>query len=170
MRGLTLIEIVVVLGISMLLTSMLIVFNRSGERQIVLYTDQARVVGVLNRVKSLTLKTYKTGGNVCAFGVHFEEPRKFIIFKDVSSSDDCDGVDNDWKYNGDSEKIEEFSLNSRLKFINLADDNMHDVLFIPPYLEVKYPTTITIKINDDIGLEAQIEIGVGGQVSALSIQ
>ena len=169
MKGFTLIEMIVVIGISMILTAVLVVYSRSGERQIVLYTDQSRVVGILNRVKSLTLQTYKTEKNTCAFGVHFEAPHKFIIFQDISASGDCDGSDNNLEYDdGPDEKIEEFSLDNRLRFIGLTD-GVHDIIFVPPYLEVIMPVIITIEIDDDSGLQAQIEIGPGGQVTALPI-
>jgi len=68
--GFTLVETLVVIGILMVLTTTLIAYTRSSGKQIVLYTEQAKLIGILNRAKSLALQR-NMAETVCAYGVRF---------------------------------------------------------------------------------------------------
>lgn len=97
MKGFSMVEILAVLGIMSLLTGVLIVYSRTGERQILLFREQAKIINVVLRAKSLALNTYIEEGSPCAYGVHFDPALKEIrIFRDLDANgltDDCDSTD-----------------------------------------------------------------------------
>ena len=170
-KGFTLVEILVVVAITVLLSSLAISYNRSGEKQIILFRDQALVVGLLNRTKSLAIQKYRDpsiSGDylTCAFGLHFEPgSRDIILFQDLNEDDNCDSA----IYGYDlTEGIETFSLNSRLEFSGIPVGGL-DILFVPPELSVitappdRLPVTITIQTIDG-SLITSITISTAGQI------
>jgi prepilin-type N-terminal cleavage/methylation domain-containing protein len=96
-KGFTMTEILAVLGIMSLLTGILITYSRTGERQILLFREQAKIINVVLRAKSLALNTYIEEGSPCAYGVHFDPALKEIrILRDLDANgqtDDCDSTD-----------------------------------------------------------------------------
>lgn len=161
--GFTLIEMLVVVSITALLSSVLIIYSRIGERQILLLREQAKIVNMILKSKSLALQTYVTGEKVCGYGVHFEEPRSAILFKDLA--DDCSSSDN--VYSGAGEDFEKLTMDILLSFSAI---DFTDILFIPPDPQVKLSPdqasgNISIKANDSDTV-VKIKINSAGQVSA----
>lgn len=161
-KGFTLVEIIVVVAITVLLSSIAITYNRSGERQIVLFRDQALVVGLLNRAKSLAIQKYRDPDisgdySTCAFGLHFESgSRDFILFQDFGEGG-CSLANHEYGPTDPTrmpppppEELENFSLDSRLEFSGIPMIGL-DILFIPPELTAAtthaggFPVTITIQ-------------------------
>lgn len=176
--GFTLVETMVVIAITMVISTMLLTYNRSSEKQIVLFRDQAVLVGFLNRAKSLAIEKFNKEPRVCAFGIYFpaNEPNKFILFQDLQPADSepTFGCRNGADYNSDlrygpdeKEKMESFTIDSRLKFEGVPGDL--NIVFIPPELAVKsssdLPVSITIKTIDGSG-SASIVVGEAGQIVA----
>lgn len=163
-KAFTLIEIIVSIGIIALLSGIMITYNRSGERQIVIFKEQARVISALSRVKSFSISTFSDGKTdiPCGYGVHLEAPRTFLIFKDIAS--DCSVSDN--KYSGTNEIFESFNLDLTVMFDSLT---LSDIIFIPPDPSViitpaQYQATIVIKTIDG-GSSATIKVNNAGQIS-----
>ncbi len=178
MRGFTLVETMVAIAITLVLSTIVLSYNRSSEKQIVLFRDQAIIIGILNRAKALAIEKFNSDPNVCAFGVHFDEDLStFILFQDLNMRavsepifgcrDYTLGVFNtNFKYDGGSELFETFSLDPRLRFDSLPPNGL-DVVFIPPEISVTstelLPITITVKIKDG-SASVPITIGEGGQI------
>lgn len=163
-RGFTIIEILVILGVLSLISTILIINTHGGEQQVILFKEQTRIISIFSRAKSLSIATFgETGTSIpCGYGVHFEAPNIFRIFKDLAP--DC--KDSDQKYSGAAEIYESFQLDSVIKFDSL---NFSDVLFIPPDPSVvitpyQDQATIILKI---VGSEtkANIKINSAGQIS-----
>jgi len=161
-KGFTIIEMIVIIGILSLLSAILVVYIRAGENQIILFKEQAKIIGILSRAKSLGISTFGRAGVPCGYGVHFETSGSFLIFKDLSG--DCS--DSDQKYSGSDEFYESFQLNPAVKFDTLT---LSDVLFIPPDPSIvitpaQDEATIIIK---PVGAEssAAIKINSAGQIS-----
>ncbi len=162
LTGFTMVEMLVILGILTVISSTLIANIHIGERQIVLFREQAKVISALSKAKSSSVSTFGGAGVPCGFGVYFEAPRTFIIFKDLAVN--CQAADR--KYSGETEIYESFQLDSGVAFDNLS---LSDIVFIPPNpLVVITPlqdqATIIIKI---VGGEssATVKINSGGQIS-----
>jgi len=130
--GFTIVELLVVFGVIMLLTTGFIFYNRASERQLILFKEQVKIVGVLNKVKSLAIATYGETTVPCGYGVHFEAPNKIIIFKEIPAQADdlaCLSVDGVYTAANLAEKQEEILLDKTIKFKELQ---LRDILFIPP--------------------------------------
>jgi hypothetical protein len=163
--GFTIIEILVLLGVLSLISTILIINTHSGEKQVNLFKEQARIVSILFRAKSLSISTFgETGISIpCGYGVHFNDSGSFLIFKDLAP--DCKSADH--KYTDTNEIYESFQLDPAIEFDSL---NFSDVVFIPPDPSVvitpssQDQATIILKI---IGspTTASIKINSAGQIS-----
>lgn len=125
-KGFTIIETLVTISITVLLSSFLILYSRAGESQIILFRDQARLIAALNRAKSLSIQTFNVPQSSCAFGVYFSQSENsFLIFKDLAA--DCRNSDN--AYTDTGEIFEKYQLSPQVKF---GDLTLTDIIFIPP--------------------------------------
>ena len=161
-RGFTIIEMLVVIGTLALISAILIINIRTGEQQVTLFREQARIVSILSRAKSLSVATFGKTGVPCGYGVHFEAPGTFLIFKDLA--DNCQASDQ--KYSGAAEIHESFQLDPALRFDTLS---LSDVIFIPPDPSIvitpsQDEATIIIKTIKS-GTSATIKINSAGQIS-----
>ena len=102
--GFTMIEILVVISIMILLSSLLILYSRTGENQIILFRDQSRLITSLNMAKSLSIQRFNASSPSCAFGVHFSKTENaFLIFRDLAA--DCQNADHVYTDSGELLKI-----------------------------------------------------------------
>ncbi len=161
-RGFTVIEMLVIIGALSLISAILIVYIRTGGYQIILFREQAKIVSILSRAKYLAISTFGKAGVPCGYGVHFEEPSTFFIFKDLA--DDCQVSDQ--KYSETDAIYESFQLDPNIKFDTLT---LSDILFIPPDPSVvltplQNEATIIIKTIKAEN-SATIKINNAGQIS-----
>lgn len=126
-RGFSIIEMMVVLGILVLLTSLLVLYNRSGERQLLVLREKARLVGTVLRAKSLAVNTFVEDEPACGYGVHIEPPRYFI-FRDRAI--DCRTSDR--LYAAASDEIVPGTDVSIPVGISFSAVGATDILFVPP--------------------------------------
>lgn len=168
-KAFTLIEVLVMVTVTVILAGVIITYSHTGEKQIVLFRDQAQVISALNRAKSLAIQMSSpeliSVIDTCGYGVHFDNvSQTYLIFKDLKGAY-CDNV-----YSGESsgEKVEEYNLDFRLKF----DTFLRDVKFIPPDPKTKLNNSdsvteeiITIKTKDMPVSEVKIEINNAGQIT-----
>jgi prepilin-type N-terminal cleavage/methylation domain-containing protein len=70
--GFTLIEILIVLAITALLSSLAIVYTHVGQNQISLSIEESKVAQLILEAKELSIATYSTNSATCAYGVHFD--------------------------------------------------------------------------------------------------
>ncbi len=173
--GFTLVETMVAIAISLILSTMLLSYNRSSEKQIVLFREQAVLVGFLNRAKSLAVEKFNQNTQACAFGVYFPGggSKEFILFQDLEPKEKepifgCNKAGaNDLNYN-EGEKLESFTMDERLKFADTLPPGL-TILFIPPELDVSSNAElpVTIKIETLQGeSSALIKVGKFGQITA----
>ena len=96
--GFTLVEAVVVVGITIILTSIMITYSRGSEQQILFFREQSLITSSILQAKGFAIHTFQpdfqpqfTGTEsitpICGWGVHVEEetatdyPNTIIIFK-----------------------------------------------------------------------------------------
>ena len=174
-KGFTLIELVVVIAILSLLTSMLLLYSRDSEKQLTLLREKAKLVSIILRAKSLAVQTLKKSEPVCGYGVHFPLPFEtaiYRIFKDPKGAGgDCSSTSSNQVWNGVWEDVEVVDLTSTN--VTLATSpSMTDVFFTPPdpktLLSPGNLNSSTITLSITIGgapSTASITINNGGQVS-----
>jgi len=166
-KGFTLVEMIVVIGIMMLLSGLFVGYNRTADEQVALFKDQALLVGAINRAKALAQQKLNIV-NACAFGVHIDSAQNFLIFADKKGSTDSPCINDNGQsisnYRYDlGEELESFSLDKRLLFTSGVGQ---DIIFVPPDLRLKgssLPATITIQ-NADGSRSAKVIIADGGQI------
>ncbi len=161
-RGFTTIELLVVISILSLLSAILIAYSRTGERQIILFREGAKVKEIISRAKFLSLAIYGESEVPCGYGVHFETSGSFIIFKDLAVN--C--ASSDRRYSGSVEAYESFKLDPAILFDSLT---LSDVVFIPPnptvvITPVKDEAVVILKTIDGEG-SIKITITSAGQIS-----
>lgn len=176
-KGFTLLELLVVLGITLLLSAGLIFYNRTSENQLLLFRDQQKIISALQRAKSFSLETFSQAEAPCGYGVNFSLPNTVVIFKDLSPSSDPQCSDIDFVYSGDSkgdcqnyaECVEKIYLDKNVKFSELG---LNNIVFIPPNPNIiidKDPNKAEalIKIKSSTGqTEKIIKVNNRGQITA----
>ena len=126
-KALTLIETLEVLSILILMTSMLVLYNRTGERQILLLREKARLIGAIFRAKSLALNTFIDDDPACGYGVHITD-RGYFIFRDKAIS--CRTSDHVY-----SEQSDEKVAGSEIELVpafQFGQVDVTDIVFVPP--------------------------------------
>jgi prepilin-type N-terminal cleavage/methylation domain-containing protein len=70
-KGFTLIEILIVLAITAVLSSLAIVYTHVGQNQISLSIEESKVAQLILEAKELSVATYSSNSPTCAYGVAF---------------------------------------------------------------------------------------------------
>lgn len=144
--GFSLIEMLVVMSITLLFSTILIGYARESGRQMLLISSQAKIVNLISRAKSLSVTTFvdvlpaANAPKICGYGVRVDkEARQVFIFRDsaLNCSDpaspnyrvfDKEGLDVKLSSN-----LDVFSIPDTIQFgTATATDDLIDVLFIPP--------------------------------------
>jgi prepilin-type N-terminal cleavage/methylation domain-containing protein len=171
--GFTLTELLVVMGISVILLTLIIGFTRSSEQSVALFNEQVRLVSNLTRAKSLTLETFASGGSAsCGYGIVFTPPDSYALFKDEPEFPETEclsGV----TYTGNSaydagEELESFQLDPRIKFLSAP---LNSVLFIPPDPLVVFnpsgaSSAVFVVSTLDDAAQASVKVTSIGQITA----
>ena len=174
-RGFTLIEIIVIIGIITLLTSLLLLYSRGGERQILLLREKAKVISAVLRAKAMAINTVIEAQPACGFGVHFEERRYFIYRDSALDPRDCFAISDHRRYSGEASgeilASEIFPLDPALRFSGLP---IGDVFFQPPQPRVFFDGEEPVSLREarltlatlDNNSQASIIINDAGQITA----
>ncbi|SRR5258708_3172492 len=134
-RGFTLIEVLVVLAITVIISAYVIVYSKTGQNQTTLYIDAARVSELILRAKALAIATYDNPGAAqsCGYGVtlnyaqgtytlfSYEPPKAPASCATISTISPVRSV-----------AVTTLALNPVTTFISGQPNDMYDVLFIPP--------------------------------------
>jgi prepilin-type N-terminal cleavage/methylation domain-containing protein len=70
-KGFTLIEILIVLAITAVLSSLAIVYTHVGQNQISLSIEESKIAQLILEAKELSVATYGSNSATCAYGVAF---------------------------------------------------------------------------------------------------
>lgn len=149
-RGMTLVEIGVVLAILAILSGILVTSQSVGRDQLAMIHDSAIVSGLLYRAKSMTLQRFSatnaaSGREICAFGVHFSvTDQQALLFGDVAGLNGLCKVRGVYQGNRYYDSAEDIAFpddggyvpDPRIQFSlkdgNSSSPNEFDILFIPP--------------------------------------
>jgi prepilin-type N-terminal cleavage/methylation domain-containing protein len=125
-KGFTLIEMITVLGVTALLSGLLLVYSRQGENFSLVLRTRTKVISDINRAKNLAIATKDWDGQqTCGYGVYFDvNNNRYIIFTDTSY--DCEGSNHLRVANNDVEII---PLPDKFEYLS---SNINQVFFLPP--------------------------------------
>jgi|GEM_PF-1354111 len=169
-KGFTVIEMLVVVGITIILSGMMLGFNRSSEKTIALVTERERVMSILGTARSLALQRKNPGIGLaaCGYGVKFSGNSIVTLFginRDIASKvTNCSDLEANFDNDTD---VETFVLEKKAKTIGVTR-----IYFSSPYLDTTFfnpdpgtfPAIITISIPG-ISAVSQIEVTSGGAIS-----
>ena len=71
-KGFTLIEALIVIGITAMLSSFAIVYTHIGQNQITLSIEESKIAQLILEARELSIATYSANNITCAYGVHFD--------------------------------------------------------------------------------------------------
>lgn len=155
-RGFTIIEILVSLGIMALLTSLLLLYSRTGEKQIMLFKEQAGLVSAVLRAKSLSIQTFSEQAPACGYGIRFNlADNNFVLYKD--SAPNCEEANRSYD---PGEELETHDLPADLQFTQL---DLTDVVFVPPDPK-------TFLDQDPSKKEALVRIGTADGTAEITVK
>lgn len=139
----TLVELLVTISLIILFTVGAVGYNRSTEFQISQYTEQGKIINIIEKAKSLAISTYNTTGSAgetpCGYGVYFpEDPSthkvfEVILFKDLPEANGSCPIYNDntgQNIYDDGEAVEIVKLNN--VWITSSNTQNLEILFVPP--------------------------------------
>lgn len=135
MGGFTLLEILVVISLTVMLTGILLIYGASSRQQIILSIEKAKIAQEILRAKSLSISSYKSNlGKVCGYGIHFNYSSKtYFLFNYVPNPDKgivCDKI-TQFVPAGAENDLETFSIDRNLVF-GSGPQRIDYVLFVPP--------------------------------------
>lgn len=166
-EGFSLIETLVAMGIVVILSGIVLAYNHSSDQRIVLFTEQAKVAGVLNRAKALALERYK-GNNVsyCAFGVVFEASGSYSIVAVPAPASAAVPCIAGGSLPASSDAIDSYTLDNRVSFTSLPPTG--GIFFEAPYLNTIQSGTIVLEVkNASPAAEASVEVTSGGSITSM---
>ncbi|MDE2000961.1 MAG: type II secretion system protein [Patescibacteria group bacterium] len=161
-RGFTLVETLVAISVLVMLSGVMVVYNRSSEQEIVMLREQAKLISFVSRAKSFALQTYLSGTPACGYGIHVDQAQNSVIlFRDLAAK--CPG---DNKYTDSSELVDSYQLPAT---VHIASASLTDVLFVPPDPDVIFTPsqnqgTVTLQTLSG-GMETSITISNAGQIT-----
>lgn len=148
-KGFTLIEILIVISILGILTTFLVAATRTSDKNILIYADQSKLVGVIARAKSLSIETFKER-SICGYGVHFEPAEnRYFVYSYTDPSAACRLTAHQTN-NTDYRTVSEYPLAEGIVFStadggeNALPDNLTDVFFKPPRPTIYFSPALEI--------------------------
>ena len=172
-RGFTLVEMLVTLSIIVIMSSLLIVYTRGGEKIGQLNRGVERLSFDVRRMASMSMQTKQvkdkvTGDmrNVCGWGIYFPNDggNEYIVFSDYCLGN---ALDNTLQDTGDfiyqeEEKQEVIKLG---RSVSIGDITMKNFVYVPPE-----PRLVIVDLSDNTGLNlGELTLSVG-EVNKKTIQ
>lgn len=158
--GFTLVETLVVIGILMLLTTTLIAYTRSSGKQIALYTEQAKLIGMLNRAKSLALQR-DTAESFCAYGIRFNSSNTYEIVRVKNLKEKGKAYTP-----CDTTQIESYGEAQTIRDPIVIANSPQPIIFEGPYIKVSGAGEVILQVSGSSPiLEAKVVVSNFGGIS-----
>lgn len=132
--GYTIVELLVVIVISALLTTAMIAYSSKSRAMLAAMVEKATMVQVLQRARSLAISTYSNPSPHCAIGVAIDFNTNTYALQEFDSPN-CVLTDIG-SPSVTRTTIQRYSLNPQVKFVSQGD-SLQYVLFIPPEPSLK---------------------------------
>ncbi len=141
--GFTLVELIVVIGITVFMASILISYSHRSGEQIILNTEKAKIAQTILRVKSLALAGFTQPASApapCAYVFSIDYSAVTFSISEYSPSYGCDNIFNAQNSIDDIatnpsrfKSISTDQLNPEVKFpSSLPADHLTYLVFVPP--------------------------------------
>jgi prepilin-type N-terminal cleavage/methylation domain-containing protein len=130
-RGFTLIELLVSVTITAFLSSFVIIYTSSGRAQTTLYIEQAKIIQIVARAKSLAISTYDANIPPCGYGVHFDSVAGMYDLFSYSNTAPCGQISSIDPLSSRYTIVRHYVLPRGL-MLGDGQNKMSDILFLPP--------------------------------------
>ena len=138
-KAFTLVEIMIVVAITAMLSSFAIGYSRISARQVTLFVEQNKIASLVLRAKSLTLSTYTQPVATCGYGVAVNYAQnQYEIFSYTPpgpvGNPQCDTIATSGIVPGQVKFFSDLTkLNNGVQFQTpVPADGLYYILFIPP--------------------------------------
>jgi len=165
-KGFTIIEMLVVMFIIVIITTLILTNYRSGQKMYALKQASQQVVSDLRRAQNMSMSGKKnTAETIYDYGVHFEgDASYYILFADKQA--------NSQRYNSGSDaQVERINLRNQIKIKAVSPSSSGlDIVFEPPnpktYINknASGPATIILQSGSDSSLTKTITITAVGLI------
>lgn len=130
-KGFTLVEVLVVIGITTLLSGVILSYTSSSRDQVALYVEEAKLAQTISRAKSLAIATYGHLPAPCGYGVRvYYGSNSYELFSygaDISCSELPSPLIED-----DMVEVVTYKLPPNVRFRPHAQDAAGTIFFLPP--------------------------------------
>lgn len=126
-RGYTILELLVVVGISALLSTLILTYGSGGRQQVAISIELTKVAQVISRAKSLAIATFNDP-TACGYGVHFDYAAREYYLAAYEALPSCRAIASVSNIRRLEERIR---LPSEVEFGEGAA-RAEDIFFVPP--------------------------------------
>ena len=139
--GFTVIEMLVVLGVSAILSTMFIGYGSGLRGQLEVIQEEAKLIQTILRAKTFSIQALanEEGVVACGYGVHIDNNnQEYFIFRKEKEMQDCDSrSDESYRWALPSEIVGERKKFDNKIIFDGGSSNIVDVVFLPPKPDVK---------------------------------
>ena len=135
--GFTLIELMIVIAITVLLSSFLVLYGSKTNEQITLSVEQAKLGQIILRAKTMALAEVTTSSSLpCGYGIHMDyNNNTYSLFRyiDQSGPKGCSQIKPINPNGQNYEEVFSATLNPGVHFVRGSNpSDLYDLLFVPP--------------------------------------
>lgn len=178
--GFTLVEVLVVIGVTSLLASLIVTYTSDSRDQVALAIEQAKLAQTVSRAKSLALATYgrrEAGGSSsvipCGYGVSINyDTHAYALFSYPPG--ECRSIPRIDPQIVAENIVDAITLPRNVRFRSPGPESASEILFVPPD-----PTTFIWNAGDNAtstfgkiimnppggSPSRAVEVGIGGQIT-----
>lgn len=149
-KGFTLVEILIVIAITAILSGIAIVYTHAGQNQVSLSIEESKIAQLILEAKELSIATYSADVVTCGYGVHFNYTNQtYTLFAYDSASpapgggrEICPSIASTTDPTGGIEQYEQpytsgsdnVHVAQGVTLVNggAASDTIQDIFFYPP--------------------------------------
>lgn len=164
-RGFTLVELLVVISITILLSTLVLANYRGGESQLALQRSANKLAQDVRRAEEMAMSAKEHQGNVPpGYGIYLEENNNYyLLYADIHENE---------KYDGADQIVEEIYLESKVYIKDVQPASL-SINFKPPDPEVKISgqviddanlATIILSLKTDSTKEKIIKVNKAGLI------
>jgi len=176
-RGATLIEVLIAIAVTTILSSVLIIYGGASRAQLNLYVETVKFAQVVLRAKSMSIALYSGSSSepACGYGIRIASSSYDLFRYQVASVAECNNITP--ANQADYVVVQHYSLNSAFKFDPAPGITegapLSEILFVPPepttYLwggdgNSIHPSGIAV-LTDGNNSNRTITVTTAGQIS-----